>query len=135
MQRMQLMQFLQRVILKSLHYGCNDDDWYSVFLRPHIDQTSIAIFRMVMLHHSVRNPFEFHFVALLFAHCVLCHAFATVFIPRGRDGLDLTRHQVDGDDALHPAVVDQQFGDEPLVVTNDARVLEGGLEQRVQPFW
>ena len=35
-------------------------------------------------------------------------------------------------DALDAAVVDQQPGDEPLVVAGDAGVLERGLEQRVE---
>ena len=40
--------------------------------------------------------------------------------------------QLDGDDPVHPPVVDEQAGDEPLVVPRHPRVLQGGLEQRVQ---
>ena len=36
------------------------------------------------------------------------------------DRLDPSRLQVDRDDALHAAVVDEQPGDEPLVVADDA---------------
>ena len=42
------------------------------------------------------------------------------------------RRQLDGDDSVHPPVVDQQAGDEPLVVPRHRGVLQGGLEQRVQ---
>ena len=48
------------------------------------------------------------------------------------DRLDLPRHQVDRHDPLNAAVVDEQLGDEPLVVADDARVLQRGLEQRVE---
>ena len=50
----------------------------------------------------------------------------------GGDGLDPPRHQLDRDHALDPAVIDQQLGDEPLVVADDALVLERGLEQGVE---
>ena len=45
---------------------------------------------------------------------------------------DLPRHQLDGDDALHPAVIDQQLRHEPLVVADDAGVLQRGLEEGVE---
>ena len=48
------------------------------------------------------------------------------------DRLDPPGRQLDRDDAVHPAVVDQQPGDEPLVVARDLVVLQRGLEQRVQ---
>ena len=48
------------------------------------------------------------------------------------DRLDPAGRQLDGDDAVHPAVVDEQPGDEPLVVARDRVVLQRGLEQRVQ---
>ena len=50
----------------------------------------------------------------------------------GRDGFDLSRHQFDGDHALHAAIVDEQLRHEPFVVPNDAGVFEGRLEERVQ---
>src|SRR4030095_13901457 len=50
----------------------------------------------------------------------------------GRDRLDLAGHELDGNDALHAAVVDEELRREPLVVPNDARVPERGLEQRME---
>ena len=37
------------------------------------------------------------------------------------DRLDLARLQLDRDDALHAAVVDEELGHEPFVVARDAR--------------
>ena len=48
------------------------------------------------------------------------------------DGLDPAGAELDADDALHPAVVDEQLGHVPLVVPGDLLVLQRGLEQRVQ---
>ena len=44
----------------------------------------------------------------------------------------LSRLEIDRDYALHATVVYEQAGDEPLVVSGDAGVLEGRLKQRVQ---
>ena len=48
------------------------------------------------------------------------------------DRPDPAGRQLDRDDAVHPAVVDEQPGDEPLVVPRHPAVLQRGLEQRVQ---
>src|SRR5215813_9813521 len=50
----------------------------------------------------------------------------------GEDGLNAAGHQLDGDHAARPAVVNQQFGDEPFVVARDRLVLERGLEEGVE---
>ena len=48
------------------------------------------------------------------------------------DRLDASRLEVDGDHAFDAAIVHQEPGDEPLVIANDAGILEGSLEQRVE---
>ena len=50
----------------------------------------------------------------------------------GGDGTNAPRADVEGRDAAHPAVVDEQRGDEPLVVSGDGVVFEGGLKEGVQ---
>ena len=49
-----------------------------------------------------------------------------------QDRLNSSRHQLDGDDAADHAVVDEQLGDEPLVVARDRLILHSCLEERVQ---
>ena len=48
------------------------------------------------------------------------------------DRPDPSGAQLDRHHAVHPAVVDEQPGHEPLVVALDRAVLQRGLEQRVQ---
>jgi hypothetical protein len=48
------------------------------------------------------------------------------------DRVDAARGQLDGDDSLRAAVVDEQPGDERLVEAGDGVVLQRGLEERVQ---
>src|SRR5262249_345561 len=50
----------------------------------------------------------------------------------GQDGLDPAGMELDGDHALDAAIVDEELGDEPLVVAGDRGVLERGLEERVK---
>ena len=50
----------------------------------------------------------------------------------GGDGLDPAGRQLERHHSTDPAVVDQQRGDEPLVVADDPVVLQGGLEQRME---
>jgi len=50
----------------------------------------------------------------------------------GSNRLDSPRHQFDGNNTLHPSVVDQQLGDEPLVVSRNGFELQRRLKKRVQ---
>ena len=50
----------------------------------------------------------------------------------GGDGLDLSRHQLNGHHPLHPAVVHQKPGDEPFVVASDGSVFQRGLKEGVE---
>ncbi len=50
----------------------------------------------------------------------------------GRDGPDRTVVDVERRDPAHPAVLDQQRGCEPLVVTDDLVVLQRRLKERVE---
>ena len=50
----------------------------------------------------------------------------------GGDGLNLAGHKFDGHDALHAAIVHQELGDKPFVVTGDGVVFQSGLKESVQ---
>ena len=50
----------------------------------------------------------------------------------GGDGTNGARADVEGRHAAHPAVVDEQRGDKPFVVSGDGVVFEGGLKEGVQ---